>query len=204
VHTHIIPLEDFMSHTCADSPVRDVDGVELPAAGRWRIDPGHAEVGFVGRHLVFTKVRGRFRGVDGVVEIGDDTDESTVEVTIQMATVDSGDATRDEHLRSPDLFDVENFPTATFRGRARDWSGRRGSVDGELTIKGVTRPIELDVTYLGFVADPWGGERAIFSATASVNREDWGIGWNMVLDAGGLLVSKEIELELELETVREG
>ena len=187
----------------ANGSTRLVDGVELPAAGRWAIDPGHAEVGFVGRHLVFTKVRGRFRDVSGVVVIGDDPRDSTVEVTIGMASVDSGDQTRDDHLRSADLFDVEQFPLATYRGRVASLAGKRATVHGELTLKGVTRPVDLDVEYLGAVADPWGGERAIYSASATINREDWGITWNMVLETGGLLVSKEIRLELELETVRE-
>jgi polyisoprenoid-binding protein YceI len=184
-------------------PVRMIDGVEVPAPGRWRIDPGHAEVGFVGRHLMFNKVRGRFRGVDGFVQIGADPNDTTVEVTIETATVESGSAARDDHLRSPDYFDVEHFPTATFRGQARAWSGRRGSLVGDLTIKDVTRPVELVVDYLGTVTDPWGGQRAIFSARGTVNREDWGLTWNMPLSNGGLLVSKDIQLELELETVLE-
>jgi polyisoprenoid-binding protein YceI len=180
-----------------------MDGVDLPATGRWRIDPGHAEVGFVGRHLLFTKVRGRFRGVEGFVDVTDDPDETVVEVTITMGSVDSGDETRDGHLRSADLFDVERYPTATFRGHARRWSGRTGRLAGDLTIKGVTRPVELDVICRGVVTDPWGGERAVFSASATVNREDWGIGWNMPLAGGGVLVSRDIQLELELETVRD-
>jgi polyisoprenoid-binding protein YceI len=192
-----------MTNTSAPPSIRVVDGVELPAIGRWRIDPGHAEVGFVGRHLVFTKVRGRFRGVDGFVEVTNDPNDTLVEVTIKTATVDSGDETRDEHLRSSDLFDVAQFPTATFRGRAHSWAGQHGKLGGDLTIKHVTRSVELDVTYLGSVTDPWGNERAIFSATGAVNREDWGVGWNMVLETGGVLVSKDIQLELELELIRE-
>jgi polyisoprenoid-binding protein YceI len=192
-----------MSDTCTPPRTRLVDGVEVPATGRWLIDPGHADVGFVGRHLVFTKVRGRFRGVRGFVDIAADPEVSVVEVDIDMASVDSGDPTRDEHLRSADLFDVQQFPVATFRGRAMRWFGTAGRVAGELMIKGVTRPVELDVGYLGSVADPWGGERATFSASASVNREDWGISWNVPLAGGGLLVSKEIQLELELETIRQ-
>ena len=191
-----------MSGTCITPPVRVVDGVELPAPGRWLIDPGHAEVGFIGRHLGFTKIRGRFRGVDGFVEIAENPEDSTVEVSIDMASVDSGDTTRDDHLRSQDLFDVEAFPTATFRARAVSWAGTSGTLAGALTIKGITNTVELDVEYLGSVVDPWGGERAIFSASGTVNRDDWGIGWNVVLDAGGLLVSKEIRLEFEIETVR--
>ncbi len=176
---------------------------QVPTAGRWRIDPGHTEVGFIGHHLLFTRVRGRFRGVDGFVDITADPEDSAVEVTIDMATVDSGDPARDDHLRSADLFDVERFPVATFRGKAEAWSGQEGKLAGELTIKGVRRAVELDVAYLGAVTDPWGGERAAFSARATVNREDWGISWNMPLAGGGLLVGKEIQLELELETVRQ-
>ncbi len=181
------------------TPTRIVEDLELPAAGEWVIDPGHAEVGFVGRHLKFTKVRGRFRDVTGTVHVGSDPDDTTVEVTIGMASVESGNLMRDDHLRSADLFDVDAHPTATFQGRAQGWSGNHGMLGGELTIKGVSRPVVLNVDYHGFVTDPWGGDRIVFSASGTVDREDWGIAWNMVLDGGGLLVSKRIELELELE-----
>ena len=176
----------------------------IVAPGAWRLDPGHAEVGFVGRHFGLTKVRGRFTGVDGTIVVGDDITASRVEVEIQMASVSSGDVKRDDHLRSPDFFDVERFPTASFRSVgpvAAD--GHRGSIDGELTIKGITRAVRLDVEHLGSVTDPWGGERAIFSASATINREDWGLTWNMLLEAGGFLVSKEIRLEIEVELIRE-
>ena len=119
----------------AGAPVRVVDGVELPAPGTWRIDPGHTEVGFVGRHLVFTKVRGRFRGVEGRIDIAEDPGDSVVEVTIDMTSVESGSDARDEHLRSADLFDVANHPTATFRGRAADWQGTTGRLAGEHIVR---------------------------------------------------------------------
>ena len=185
------------------SPTREVDGIQLPAAGAWRIDPGHAEVGFVGRHLVFTKVRGRFRNVSGVIHVAEDPNATTVEVEIDMSSVESGSDQRDEHLRSEDLFDVDRHPTATFRGSASDWAGRSGKLAGDLTIKGITRPIVLEVEYDGFVRDPWGGERVVFSASTTIDREDWGVSWNMPLEAGGLLVSKEIRIELELEATRD-
>lgn len=185
------------------TPTRLVQGVELPASGSWKIDPGHAEVGFVGRHLVFTKVRGRFRDVTGVIRVDEDPNDTTVDVVIDMASVESGSEQRDEHLRSADLFDVERFPTATFRGAAQDWNGRTGSLAGELTIKDVTRPVVLDVEYHGFVRDPWGGDRIVFSASTTINREDWGVSWNMPLEAGGLLVSKDIGIHLELEATRD-
>ena len=185
------------------APTRFLDGAELPAPGTWQIDPGHTEVGFVGRHLVLTKVRGRFLGVEGTIEVADDPADTTVEVTVDMASVESGSDARDEHLRSADLFDVERHPTATFRGRADAWQGTTGRLAGDLTIKGITAPVVLDVEYLGFVADPWGGERIVFSASATIERERWGVGWNLPLEAGGLLVSKEVRLELELEAVRQ-
>lgn len=184
------------------SATRTLAGVELPAAGTWQIDPGHAEVGFVGRHFGLTKVRGRFTGVDGAVVIADDPAQSSVDVTIDMTSVQSGDQSRDDHLRSADLFDVAQHPTATYRSTAVAVDGTSGAVDGELTIKGITRPVTLRVDYVGHAADPWGNDRAVFSATARINREDWGLTWNMLLEAGGLLVSKEITLEIEVELIR--
>lgn len=185
------------------SAIRDVDGVQVPAIGKWQIDPGHTEVGFVGRHFMLTKVRGRFTGVTGEIEVAERPEDSSVTVTIDMASVDSGDQTRDDHLRSEDLFDVANHPTATFRSTAVRVEGMRGTVTGDLTIKDVTRPVTLAVDYLGDVRDPWGNDRIVFSATAKVNREDWGINWNMILETGGLLVSKEIELNFEVEAIRQ-
>jgi polyisoprenoid-binding protein YceI len=191
------------SPTSPASPVRTVAGVELPAPGTWRIDPGHAEVGFVGRHFGLTKVRGRFTGVSGDVVVAEDVAGSSVAVEIDMATVSSGDDARDEHLRSADLFDVAAHPTATFRSTALRAEGASGELDGELTIKGVTRPVTLDVDYLGHAHDPWGNDRAVFSASTTVDREDWGLTWNMLLDTGGLLVSKRIRLEIEVELIRQ-
>jgi polyisoprenoid-binding protein YceI len=182
-------------------PTRVLDGVELPCAGTWKIDPGHAEVGFVGRHFMLTKVRGRFTGVDGGVEIAENPADSRVSVTIDMTTVYSGDQTRDDHLRSVDFFDVANNPTATFVSTAVRWEGDGGLMTGDLTIKGVSNPVTLIVDYLGYALDPWDNHRAVFSARGRINREDWGLTWNMPLTKGGLLVSKEIDLELEVELI---
>ncbi|HEY3503441.1 MAG TPA: YceI family protein [Actinocatenispora sp.] len=184
--------------------VRRLDGVAVPTAGTWRIDPGHAEVAFIGRHFMITKVRGRFTGVDGAVVIAEDPNRSAVQVTIDMASVESGDTTRDDHLRSADLFDVEKYPTATFTSTEVRWRGSEGAVTGDLTIHGVTRSVTLAAAFSGHVRDPWGKDRAVFSATTTVNREDFGLTWNMVLDSGSLLVSREIALEIEVETVLEG
>jgi polyisoprenoid-binding protein YceI len=187
--------------TSTTTPTRYVDGVALPAAGRWEIDPGHAEVAFTGRHFMITKVRGRFTDVRGSVTVAQDMGDSSVDVVIGMASVVSGNPDRDEHLKSPELFDVEQFPEATYRSKSVDWKRNRGVVLGDLTLHGVTREVPLEVTFEGHVRDPWGGERSMFSARALVNREDFGITWNVALEAGGVLVSKEIRIEIEIESV---
>jgi polyisoprenoid-binding protein YceI len=205
VHKHASPTFETDAET-EDNPMtatRSINGIEVPAAGLWTVDPGHAEVGFVGRHFGLTKVRGRFTGVDATVVIADEITASSVEVVIDMASVSSGDQSRDDHLRSAEFFDVDHHPLATFRSAGVVTNGSSGSIAGELTIRGVTRPVTLDVDYLGHATDPWGGERAVFSASATINREQWGLTWNMLLEAGGLLVSKEIRLEIEVELVRQ-
>lgn len=183
------------------SPTRTVDGHVMPAPGTWTIDPGHTDVSFIGRHFMVTKVRGRFTDVSGQLAIAPHLDDSTVEVSINMASVESGNVDRDTHIKSPELFDVARFPTATFRSTSVEWRGTRGTVHGDLTIHGVTRRVPLAVTFEGYVRDPWGGDRAIFSAKTNVNREEFGITWNVALEAGGLLVSKDIQIEIDLETV---
>ena len=191
-----------MTRTSSPAPAtRIAGGTELPAPGTWQLDPGHTEVAFIGRHFMLTKVRGRFTGITGMIVVTEDPAESTAEVTIDMATVDSGSQARDDHLRSADLFDTARYRTATFTGHATDWHGTRGLLAGDLTIRGITRPLTLTVAYLGHVADPWGGQRAIFTAEAPLNREDCGLTWNMPLDNGGLLVSRDIRIEIETEAV---
>jgi polyisoprenoid-binding protein YceI len=183
------------------SPIRQLATVDIPATGKWVIDPGHAEIAFIGRHFGITKIRGRFTGVEGTVQIAEDPNNSTVAVELAMDSVSSGDKTRDEHLRSPDFFDVSQFPTATFRSTLVAIKGASGTMTGDLTMKSTTRPVTLDVSFEGAATDPWGGQRAVFHATGSLNREDWGLTWNMVLEAGGLLVSKEIRLEIDVELI---
>ena len=180
---------------------RMLNGVDLPAPGVWRIDPGHAEVAFIGRHFGLTRVRGRFVGIDGYVRIAEAIEESSVEVTIDTASVNSGDKARDDHLRSEDFFDVERYPTAAFRSTGLTVDGSKAVLLAELTIKDITRPVELAVEYLGHATDPWGNERAVLTASGRINREDWELTWNMVLDAGGLLVSKQIDLEIDVELI---
>ena len=180
---------------------RLVGGAALPVPGRWQIDPGHTEVAFIGRHFMLTKIRGRFTGVTGAIVVADDPGESAAELTIDMASVDSGSQARDDHLRSPDFFDAGRHPTARFSGRASGWQGTRGLLAGELTIRAITRPVTLRAEYLGHDSDPWGGQRAVFTAEGTLNREDWDLTWNMPLDNGGLLVSREIRVEIEAEAL---
>ena len=182
----------------------EINRSTLPAAGTWTIDPGHSTVGFVARHLMVTKVRGSFTDVQGTATIADDPTRSSVEVTIATASIDSRSADRDAHLRSPDFFDVENFPAITFRStRVRHVRGNHWQLDGDLTIKGVAKPVTLDVEFEGLTGDPWGGERAAFSASTEVDREDWGLNWNVALETGGWLVSKKVKLELEVQLVKQ-
>lgn len=152
---------------------------------------------------MLTKVRGRFTGVDATVFIATDPADSTVEATIDMTSVDSGDQTRDDHLRSDDFFDVADWPYARFRSTSVTWYESKGTMTGDLTIRDVTYPVTLDVEFLGAIVDPWGNDRAVFSATGAIDRENWDLNWNMALETGGLLVSKEIQLELHVELIRE-
>ncbi|GAA1990071.1 YceI family protein [Kitasatospora viridis] len=187
----------------ASAPTRSVGGVELPAAGTWKLDPGHAEVGFVGRHFMLTKIRGRFTSVEATVEIGERPEDSKVTAVIDVTSLATGDQARDEHIKSADFFDAEKFPQATFKSTSVTWDGVEGKLIGDLTIKEVTHSVTLDVEYLGYARDPWDNDRIVFSAKGKINREDWGLTWNMVLESGGILVSKEIELVLDLEALRQ-
>lgn len=179
-------------------------GTKAPlATGRWAIDPSHSSVEVVARHLV-AKTRGRFTSFDATLVVADPAEASFVEATIDAASVDTREPQRDGHLRSADFFDVENHPTITFRSTAiRALGGDRYDVDGELTIRGTTRPVTLAVEFGGITTDPWGAERAGFSAATEVDREDFGLTWNQVLETGGLLVGKRVKIEIEAELVRQ-
>jgi polyisoprenoid-binding protein YceI len=184
--------------------VRVVSGRQVPEVGSYAIDPSHASFEFVARHLM-AKTRGKFSGVSGVATIAERPEDSTLEVEIDTSTVDTGDETRDAHLRSGDFFGVEDHPTISFRSTGiRPGAGEtEWKVDGELTIRGVTRPVTVDVEFLGGAIDPWGNLRIGFSGMVpEVNREDWGLTWNTPLETGGFLLSKSVRLEIEAELVR--
>ena len=190
--------------TEAVSALRVVDGVTLPAAGTYVLDPMHTRIGFVARHLMVTKVRGAFREFTGSITIGDDHTASTAEATLQTASIDTGTPDRDKHLVSGDFLEVEKFPTITF-GNARV-TGQKGSdftVVGDLTIKGVTREVTLAVELDGVAKDPWGNEKLAVTAKTEIDREDFGITWNVALESGGVLVSKKVTLEIEAQAARQ-
>jgi polyisoprenoid-binding protein YceI len=183
---------------------RPFNGTTVPEAGRYVIDPSHTDVAFVAKHLMVTKVRGRFSEFDGAVTVTEDPLASSVSVDIRTASLDSRDADRDAHVRSADLLDVESFPTMSFASTAvRHLGDNRFAVEGDLTIRDVARTVVLDMELDGVVGDPWGGTRIAFSAGTEINREDWDLTWNVALDTGGVLVSKKVRIEIEGQAVRE-
>jgi polyisoprenoid-binding protein YceI len=175
----------------------------LPAAGTWQLDKSHSSVEFLVRHLMVSKVRGSFEDFDGTIVIGETPEQSSVEATISLASVNTGDAKRDEHLRSGEFFDVEKNPSMTFKSRAVRPDGDTYKVDGDLTILGVTKPVTLDVEFNGLGQDPWGGTRAGFSATAEISRKDFGLEWNVALESGVVLVGDKVKIELEIQAVQQ-
>jgi polyisoprenoid-binding protein YceI len=194
-----------LTSTPANPAVRLVEGEEVPAAGTYAIDQSHSHVGFAVRHLMVSKVRGRFSDFAGTVEIAENPLDSKVSVTIQTASADTRDENRDAHLRSEDFFDSENWPTMTYRSRSVRPTGKgRYIVDGDLTIKDVTAAVPLEVTFEGGGGDPWGGVRIGFSATAELDREAFEINWNSPLDGGGFVLGKKVSIELEVEAVKQG
>jgi len=175
----------------------------LPATGTWNIDASHSEVGFSVRHLGISKTRGRFGAFTGTLKIdAENPSNSSVEVEIDAASIDTKDAGRDEHLRSADFFDVEQFPTLTFRSTAVRGEGSDWVVEGDLTIRGVTRPVVLETELVGLQRDPWGNDRVGFAATAEVNREEFGLTWNAALETGGVLVGKTVKIHLDVEAIK--
>jgi polyisoprenoid-binding protein YceI len=191
-----------MSEGVAAAPgTRIVNGRQVPEPGRYEIDPAHQSFEWVARHLMH-KVRGRFPGVTGVATIAEVPEESTLEIEIDANSIDTQDDTRDAHMRSNDFFGVEEHPTITFRSTAvRPGAGENEwQVDGELTVKGTTRPITVDVEFDGAAVDPWGNQKIGFSGVVpEVDRRDWGLTWNAALETGGFLLANHVRLEIAAE-----
>lgn len=173
-------------------------------SGTYNYDPSHSRVGFVARHAMVAKVRGSFDEVTGSATIdGANPAASSLEVTIQAASIDTRDANRDAHLRSADFFDVEQYPTITFVGTGFEITDDSTvEVTGDLTIRGVTKSVTVPFEFGGAAVDPFGNERIGFEGVLVVNRKDWGLTWNAALEAGGVLVSEKVTLELEVSAVK--
>jgi polyisoprenoid-binding protein YceI len=175
------------------------------AQENWQVDSAHSTVNLAVRHMVISKVRGRFAKWSARLQL--DTTElsrSSVEVDIEAASIETGVAERDAHLRSPDFLDVAKYPTLRYRSRRVEAVSRdRLRVIGDLTIRDVTREVVLDVDYGGQGRDPWGNIRVGFTATASINRKDFGLTWNQALETGGVLVADKVDIEIELEAIRQ-
>ena len=178
--------------------------VTAPATTTWKIDSAHSNVEFSVRHLMITTVKGRFAEVSGSVTTHDsDPAKGAVDVTINAASIDTREQQRDAHLRSADFFETEKYPVIAFRStRIEDVKGDRFTLVGDLTMHGVTREVALDVTSEGRAKDPWGGERAGFTATGKLKRSDFGLTWNQALEAGGVLVGDDIKISLDVELLK--
>lgn len=185
---------------------RNVQGLEAPVPGTYTIDPAHTSVSFQVQHMAISKVRGSFTDVGGTITVGESGDDSAAQVTIQAASIDTAQEQRDQHLRTADFLDTENYPTLEFASTGIEPSGDGLKVYGNLTIAGTTRPVTLDVAFEGAGPDALGdpqNPRIGFSASTRVNREDFGLTWNQALETGGWVVGKEVKVELDVEAVRQ-
>lgn len=170
--------------------------------GTWNIDTAHSTVGFTVRHLMISKVRGRFTAFTGTVEIAADPLQSSVTADIEIDSITTGDAGRDGHLKTADFFEVEKYPTMTFRSTAIAAKGSDYVLTGDLTLHGVTKSVSFDLEFEGVGGDPWGGTRAGFSGTTEISRDDFGVNFNAALETGGVMIGDKVKVELEIEAVK--
>ncbi|GAA1359136.1 YceI family protein [Streptomyces beijiangensis] len=178
-------------------------GVELPPPGAWTLDPAHSSVGAVAQHLGISSVHGRFTAFSGRIEIAEDVEKSRVEAVIEAASIDTGNAMRDGHLKSADFLDVERFTEITYSSTGLEPAGPdRWTVHGELSLHGVVREVDLDLSYLGTGPDPWGGTRAAFRATADLRRDDFAMNYNQVVQAGISAIGTTLKVELDIQAVQ--
>ena len=177
--------------------------VEIPGyvAGTWTIDPVHSEVSFVVKHMMVSKVRGRFDTFSGTITTAEDPLQSSVTATVDLSSVNTGEPNRDNHIRSADFFEVETHPTMTFQSTGVRREGDRFLLDGDLTIRGTTRPVTFNLEVNGFGPDAYGGTRVGFSASTDINRTDWGVSYNGPIPGGGVAVSEKVHITLEVEGV---
>lgn len=172
----------------------------------WKIDSAHSQVTFSVRHMMISTARGRFGEVNGTVEFDEaDPAKSSVNVQIDAASIDTRDAQRDQHLRSADFLDVANYPTMTFVSkRVEKIDNNHGRIIGDLTIRGVTHEVVLETEYAGQAKSPWGTTSAGFSAKTAISRKEWGLEWNAALETGGVLVGDQVNIDIDLEIIKEG
>lgn len=190
--------------TAPTTATRTWNDLTVPAPGRFALDPAHTRVGFVARHLMVSKVRGSFTGVAGEIMVAEDPTDSAVTVSMDTATITTGAPDRDAHLRGPDFLDAERFPRLTFRSkRLTDLDGTSFTLAGDLTIRDVTREVRLRVDFDGLAVNPWGKEVVAFTARTEIDREAFGITWNVALESGGVLVGKKVTIEIEAQAVRQ-
>jgi polyisoprenoid-binding protein YceI len=183
---------------------RQFEGLTIPAPGTYELDPAHKVVGFVARHMMVAKVRGVFSEATATITVAEDPLQSSVVATIQAASITTGQPDRDNHLRSGDFLEAEKYPTLEFRSTGvKSHHGNEFVLAGELTIKDVTRPVDLKVEFEGVGRSPYGKEIFGFSASTEIDREDFGLTWNVALESGGVLVGKKVKIELEGEAVRQ-
>jgi len=171
----------------------------------WQLDKAHSSINFSVRHMMISTARGRFEEFDGTFEVNEaDPRQSKIEVQIQAASINTKDAQRDGHLKSPDFFDVEKYPVISFKSkRVEKVSGQNVRLVGDLTIKDITKEVALDVEYAGQAKSPWGTINAGFTAQTKINRKEWGLTWNVALETGGMLVGEEVTISIELELVKQ-
>jgi polyisoprenoid-binding protein YceI len=188
--------------SAANRFTRSLDGIEIPAPGDWVIDAVHSNVMFVARYAMLTKVRGRFRNFEGTMHVAERPEDSWVEVTIDASSITTDDDKRDEHLRSGDFLDLERQPTLTFRSTKLELKGGANlRVTGDITVRGVTKEIAFDAEYAGSAIGVDGKVRIAFAAGFELDREDFGVSWNMAIETGGFLVGKTVQIELEIQAV---
>jgi polyisoprenoid-binding protein YceI len=183
--------------------IRDWDGIKIPEAGTYTLDGAHTRVGFIVKHLMVSKVRGNFGEFEGTITVAENPLESSVSATISIGSITTGQEARDNHLRSGDFFETEKHPNMTFTSTAvTSHKGETFTVVGDLTIKGVTRQVELSVDLEGIALSPYGQQVIGITATTEINREDFGLSYNQALEAGGVMIGKQIKIEIEGEAVR--
>jgi polyisoprenoid-binding protein YceI len=182
---------------------RSINGIDLPPAGAYSFDKAHTTVGFVARHML-SRVRGRFTEFDGQVKIGESVEDSSVNVEIKPDSITTDNEGRDQHLRSDDFFEVETYPTLTFTSTAfRPGTNNTFELDGDLTVKGETNPITLKGEFLGWGPGMQGGTLASFTASATIDRNDWDLTWNVAVETGGWLVGKKVDIVIDADLVLE-